>query len=90
MPEDLVRVLRAARDRQLDGYVLMSRTGLDRDKLTSALEQLASRGLVSVKGDIHASSIGDALVAVPPDAIGDVDSILMPYKGRSARMRSGW
>lgn len=74
----------------MDGYVLMSRTGLDRDKLTAALVELASRGLVAVKGDLHSSCIGDALVAVPPDAIGDVDSILSPFKHRSARVQSGW
>jgi hypothetical protein len=89
IPDEVLNVLRAVRERQLDGYSLLSRTGLTREKLTDALQKLVDRGLVSVKGELRPDSVGETLVAVPPDAMGDVDAIISPYKIRS-RMRSAW
>jgi DNA-binding IclR family transcriptional regulator len=89
IPDEVLNVLRAVRERQLDGYSLLSRTGLTPEKLTDALQKLVDRGLVSVKGELRADSVGETLVAVPPDAMGDVDAIVSPYKTRS-RMRSAW
>ncbi len=83
VPDEVLSVLRAVREQQLDGYRLLSRTGLNREQLTGVLQKLADRGLVSVKGELRPDWIGDALVAVPTDALGDVDAIISPFKNRS-------
>ncbi len=78
-----LRVLRAVRDRALDGYSLLSKTGLAPVQLVDALVALQSKGLVIVKGELAPNAVGDSIIAVPPDAIGDVDNLLGLIRSRA-------
>jgi hypothetical protein len=83
LDDDSAAVLRALRERAMDGYSLLSRTGLDPVKLINALQQLQSVGVVSVKGELNASNVGDAYLFVPTDQKGYVDALLGTFRPTS-------
>lgn len=76
LSDDALKVLRAARERALDGYTLMSKTGLDAQKLYEAIRQLVDEDLVSIRGDLNPDRIGDVYLVVPPTAFGYADLLL--------------
>ncbi len=69
-----VKVLRAVRKSAMDGYSLLSATGLDAQDLVDALSKL--QNVVSIKGELLKDRIGEAYVALPPNNRGFVDMIL--------------
>lgn len=77
------KVLKEVRARSMPGYALQSKTGLDRPALVSALEFLLDRSLVRVTGDLSPDAIGDTVVSVPIDVIGEADLFLGTLKGRT-------
>jgi hypothetical protein len=76
LSEDALKVLRVARERALDGYSLMSKTGLDPQKLYAALRELVDEDLVSMRGDLTPDLIGDVYLVVPPTAFAYADLLL--------------
>ena len=69
-----VKVLRAVRKSAMDGYSLLSATGMDAQDLVDALSKL--QNVVSIKGELLKERIGEAYVALPPNNRGFVDMIL--------------
>ena len=76
LSDDALKVLRAARERALDGYSLMSKTGLDQDKLYAAVRELVEEELVSMRGVLTPALIGDVYLVVPPQVFGYADLLL--------------
>ena len=72
--ENEVKVLRVVRQRAMDGYSLLSSTGLNAKSLVESLSKL--QDLVSVKGELSSDRIGEAYVVLPPTNKGLVDMIL--------------
>ena len=71
-----LKVLGMLRDRSMDGYTLMSKTALPERELESALEQLKSKSLVNVEGDLVPERMLEAYFSLPVDALGYADVIL--------------
>lgn len=69
-----VKVLQAVRRSAMDGYRLLSITGLKPQDLVDALVKL--EGVVNVKGELVEGRIGEAYVALPPNNRGFVDMVL--------------
>jgi hypothetical protein len=69
-------VLEVIRDQALDGYALMSRTGLGFDQLKAAVTALVRSKLVAVTGSLDRERFGDSMFSVPIDAVGDADVAL--------------
>lgn len=78
-----MKVLGALRDRSMDGYNLMSRTSLGQTELNTSLNQLVSRKLVNVEGDLGGDRMLEAYFSLPVDALSYADSLL----GRDLRRR---
>ena len=76
LPGDVKKVLSAVREQSMDGYSLVSRTGLDFGSLATAIEQLRSMRLLRVTGSLAPDAIGDTVFSVPVDAIGQADIVL--------------
>jgi len=72
-PNEL-KVLQAVRRSAMDGYSLLSTTGLGPQDLVDALLKL--EGLINVKGELVEARIGEAYVALPPSNRGFVDMVL--------------
>ncbi len=64
--DDALAVLRGVSERAMDGYMLQSLTGLDPQKLGTAVRELEQQGLVVVKGQSSTSAVSEAYVYVPP------------------------
>ncbi len=71
-----LKVLGALRDRSMDGYTLMSKTALPQTDLKTALDQLKSKALVNVEGDLVPDRMLEAYFSLPVDALGYADVIL--------------
>jgi hypothetical protein len=69
-------VLAVLRDRSMDGYTLMSKSGLDRPRLEQILRDLTARALVRATGYITADRLGESFFSVPQDMLGYVDQLL--------------
>lgn len=76
LSEDAFKILRPLRERAMDGYSLMSRTGLDQQKLYEGIRELVTLDVVKLKGDLNPEFIGEAYLAVPPTVFGYVDMLL--------------
>ena len=76
LSEGALKVLRAARGRAIDGYSLMSKTGLHAEQLNSAIRELVDEDLVSTRGELDPKVIGDVYLVVPPTAFGYADYLL--------------
>ena len=74
--EPAKKVLEAVRSRSMDGYSLLSKTGLGMPQLAEAVAELLRRELVRVTGDLGPDSIGDSVFSVPVDAVGNADVAL--------------
>jgi hypothetical protein len=74
--EPAKKVLEAVRARSMDGYSLLSRTGLRFSELPTAVEELLGKGLVMVTGDLNPDTIGDSVFSIPVDAVGNADVAL--------------
>jgi hypothetical protein len=77
------KVLKEVRARSMPGYALQSKTGLDRDKLIPALEFLLEHSLVRVTGELNMEALGDSVISIPLESIGDADIFLGTLKGRT-------
>jgi hypothetical protein len=71
---DEVKVLQAVRRSAMDGYSLLSTTGLKPQELLDTLVKL--QNVVSIKGELTKERIGEAYVALPPNNRGFVDMVL--------------
>jgi predicted transcriptional regulator len=80
LDDDSAAVLRALRERAMDGYTLLSKTSLDPEKLNKALQELQSAGIVMVKGELSANNVGDAYLYVPTDQKGYVDMLIGNFR----------
>jgi hypothetical protein len=69
LEQDAKLVLQTVADRDMDGYLLVKKTGLDVDSLANAVRLLKSKGLVNVKGEIDASRILESWFQATPDAL---------------------
>jgi len=69
-----VKVLQAVRRSAMDGYSLLSTTGLKPQDLVDALVKL--EGLINIKGELIEGRIGEAYVALPPNNRHFVDQVL--------------
>jgi hypothetical protein len=69
-----LKVLRAVRKSAMDGYSLLSTTGLDAQGLVDTLSKL--QNVISIKGELLKERVGEAYVALPPSNRGWVDMIL--------------
>ena len=72
-PEE-VKVLQAVRKSAMDGYSLLSVTGLNAATLFDTLVKL--QDVVSIKGELTQDRIGEAYIALPPNNRGFVDKVL--------------
>jgi hypothetical protein len=64
---DALKVLDALRQTAADGYTVMSRAGLNAEQLSAALKEIPP-SLLIIKGEINANLVGQAYLAIPPDA----------------------
>jgi len=62
-----LKVLDALRESAADGYTVMSRTGLKAPELSAALKEI-SPSLLMIKGELNPERVGEAYLAIPPDA----------------------
>jgi len=74
-PESL-KVLAALRDQAMNGYLLLSKSGLDRDVLETSLRTLTSQALVRVAGDVTAERLGESYFSISREALNYVDQLL--------------
>lgn len=74
--DDALNVLGVLRDRSMDGYTLMSKSGSDRVQLEKILRDLTTRALVRATGYITADRLGESFFSVPQDMLGYVDQLL--------------
>jgi hypothetical protein len=75
------KVLSTLLNQAMDGYTLMSKTGLNNQQLADVVAELVGSSLVSVQGGVNPNQIGEAYLGVPPSAAGTVEFILkMPPK----------
>ena len=64
---DALKVLDALRESAADGYTVMSRTGLNATQLSAALKEFPP-SLMMIKGELNPDRVGEAYLAIPPDA----------------------
>ena len=76
LTEPAVRVLQTIRERAMDGYTVMQRARVEPQELTTALQELQSRGAVSIKGDLSPDRVGESYLSVPPNSLSYVDFLL--------------
>jgi hypothetical protein len=74
-------IIRTLRESSMDGYSLLSKTGIDEDKLVKMLRTKLSR-IVTVRGDLTKERIGRAYLSIPPNAGQEADRVLgvLAYK----------
>ena len=82
LSDEAIKVLRVVRERNTDGYTIMSKTGLDAKQLEVAVLSLLQAGLISIEGEPFEKKIGEAYLWVPLDAKGYADLILGPLRRR--------
>jgi hypothetical protein len=63
-----LKVLDYLRETAADGYTVMKRTGLNAQQLSAALRGLPP-SLLIIKGELDPERVGEAYLAVPPDAL---------------------
>jgi hypothetical protein len=85
MSDDALKILRALRERALDGYSLMSKTGLGPQKLYEGVRELVAENVVNLKGDLNPDLIGEAYLVVPPTAFGYADLLLGQFRLKRAQ-----
>jgi hypothetical protein len=68
--EDARAVLRVVTKAAADGYTVQQRTGMDRNRLIAALQDLLSKSFVQVEGDVNPDNVGRAYIWVPPGRSG--------------------
>jgi hypothetical protein len=71
-----MRVLQAIRERAMDGYTVMQRARVQPQELATALQELQSRGAVSIKGDLSPDRVGESYLSVPPHSLNYADFLL--------------
>jgi hypothetical protein len=76
LTEPAVRVLQTIRERAMDGYTVIQRARVEPQELTIALQELQSRGAVSIKGDLSTDRVGESYLSVPPNSLSYVDFLL--------------
>ena len=84
MPTDeaaIDMILRNLRESSMDGYSLLSKTGIDEEKLVAILQTKLSR-IVTVQGALPKERIGKAYLSIRPSARGEAERFLgtLAYK----------
>jgi hypothetical protein len=69
LEQDAKIVLQAVADRDMDGYLLTKKTGLDVDSLEKAVRLLTAKGLLNVKGDITGQRLLESWFQAVPGAL---------------------
>ena len=72
--QDALLVVQALRQSAMDGYRLMSRTGLDAKRLIVAVASIPS--IVSVKGELVETRIGEAYFFVMPNLLSTAEMMV--------------
>ena len=74
-------IIRILRESSMDGYSLLSKTGIGEDKLVEMLQTKLSR-IVTVQGDLTQERIGRAYLSILPSARGEAERVLgtLAYK----------
>jgi len=67
--EDARIILRVVAERDMDGYLLAKKTGLDVPALEQALRLLTVRGLLNVKGSIAGPRLLESWFQAAPGAV---------------------
>jgi hypothetical protein len=67
LSDPALKVLDTLRESAADGYTVMGRTGLTPDQLSTALKEIPT-SLLMVKGELNPERVGEAYLAIPPDA----------------------
>jgi hypothetical protein len=67
--QDAKIVLQTVIDRDMDGYLLSKKTGLEAESLEKAVRLLKAKGLLNVKGDLAASRILESWFQATPAAL---------------------
>ncbi len=67
--DDSKLVLRVLAERDMDGYTLMSKSGLDLARLEAAVRQLVPPGLLNVKGDVAGERMLKSYFMAPPNVM---------------------
>jgi hypothetical protein len=70
------KILRLLTQQAMEGYSLMSRTGLKQDELQTAVDELLNRSLISIKGAPSGDELGKAYLWVPPNVQGRAEYLL--------------
>jgi hypothetical protein len=68
LSDPALRVLEVLLEKAMDGYTVLSRTGLDVGTLAEALRDLKAESLIDMKGDLSPDRVGEAYIWVPPNA----------------------
>jgi hypothetical protein len=66
-------VLGLLREQALDGFTLRSKTAFDKNTLLASLQELSSRGLIRVAGDLTEPGMDEAFYSVPLGSVGNAD-----------------
>jgi hypothetical protein len=69
-------VLREVSLQVSDGYTLMAKTGLDRGKFKSAIEELLQLGVIRVEGELTDERIAESFFQVPISVRGRAELLL--------------
>jgi hypothetical protein len=73
---DSLRVLSVLRDKSMNGYMLLSKSALQRDALLTSLRELTGQALVRASGEITVERMGESFFSIPMEALGYVDQLL--------------
>ncbi len=60
----------------MDGYVLLSKSGVTTAELSDAARELIDRGVIVIKGELTPERVLESYMYVPPNAMGYVDVLL--------------
>jgi hypothetical protein len=69
------------RDKSMNGYMLLSKSALDREKLLASLHELTAQALVRTSGEITVERMGESFFSIPMEALGYVDQLLGRIRG---------
>ncbi len=76
LTDTATRVLSALRESAMDGYTLLSKSGVSTTELSAAARELLGRGAIEIRGDVNPERVRESYMYVPPNAIGYVDYLL--------------
>jgi hypothetical protein len=79
------RILDALLEQAMEGYSLLSKTGLSNEEALKAIEYLKSRDLLAMEGEMNADSIRRAYFYVPTGAKGTAKLAVQTFLSQQAK-----